>query len=288
VAETPEEIRARWQQVAQQGIPPESKALARNAGITARYARLYVENPHIFKWAGMAAFASHRVGLALLPYQFEEIEGVLRIMDHHAHPLGQEILSRDLNLIRETNNNVFQDIAWTHLAYLSPDGGLAAIEGGLMSSPEHWRLGQGFQLIHGGQKLLKAGDSSRANQMIWQGNRFLLQHEQFVTVQPAFERLSKLFAMFLSFATALTFEASNFSIDEKWFTSFAFYMWTRGLHVLIRTRSFPDIALREHRWFWCDHSVLSTWKRVDRSDLQLQANMAVLMKGGATSAYLSA
>src|SRR4051812_20462588 len=33
-----------------------------NVQVTASYAKMYISNPTVFKWAGMAAFASHEVG----------------------------------------------------------------------------------------------------------------------------------------------------------------------------------------------------------------------------------
>src|SRR6266702_4258465 len=104
-----------WQNRAQQGLPPPTAVLERNVAITAVYARLYLEHPAIFKWAGMAAFASHRVGMALVPYAFETVdEEVTGIADAHGHPSGKEGLFQDLNLIRTVNNNIYNDIAWAH------------------------------------------------------------------------------------------------------------------------------------------------------------------------------
>jgi len=40
--------------------------LAQNLLITRAYAKLYIDNPRVFKWAGMAAFASDMVGIGIL------------------------------------------------------------------------------------------------------------------------------------------------------------------------------------------------------------------------------
>ena len=285
-----DEIRALWQQQAQKNLPPDREVLARNAAVTATYARLYDAHPKIFKWAGMAAFASHRVGLALLPYEFEvDGETVSGIQNHYDHSLGQDVLFRNLDLIRQTNNNVFKDITWAHNAYLAGDGGLAAVEAGLESAADHWRLRDGFRLIDEGKRLLESsGDSRRASDLIWNGNRLLLMHEQYVTVEPAFRQLKDGFELFLSLATSMNFQVNNFSYNRKWFTSFVLFMWTRGLLLLGQALSLPSISNIKQRWFWCDRSVLKIWKQVDTSDSHLKLKMALLMKGGATASYLPA
>ncbi len=60
--------KAYWQRKAEAKLPPEHDVVARNEAITGTYARWYTAQP-LFKWAGMAAFSSHRVGLALFPYR---------------------------------------------------------------------------------------------------------------------------------------------------------------------------------------------------------------------------
>jgi hypothetical protein len=40
-------------------------------GVSSRYAWIYTLLPDCFKWAGMAAFASHQVRLALLPFRLD-------------------------------------------------------------------------------------------------------------------------------------------------------------------------------------------------------------------------
>ena len=72
---TPDEIRRRWKEQAQQQIPPPGAVRERNAAITARYATFFLESQPLFKWAGLAVFASHQVGLALLPYDCELLDG---------------------------------------------------------------------------------------------------------------------------------------------------------------------------------------------------------------------
>ena len=54
-----------WRAVADGFLTDESCAFHRNVEISSRYAWLYKLMPACFKWAGMAAIASHHVRLAL-------------------------------------------------------------------------------------------------------------------------------------------------------------------------------------------------------------------------------
>src|SRR5580765_2317043 len=85
---------AYWRAAAEAELCPSGDPVERNAAITARYARWYLSTPTLFKWAGMAAFASHQVGIAI------------RLDEDFAGSIP------DLDLIRETNDKVFADVAW--------------------------------------------------------------------------------------------------------------------------------------------------------------------------------
>src|SRR5690349_10814351 len=127
-----------WQQKAEEGLPPAADAIERNAEITARYVGWYLREPDLFKWAGMAAFASRQVGVAI------GLDAVSAGLFH------------DLEIIRVTNNLVYSDIAWAHLAY--EHGGSSTIESAIKLSAAHARaagtpakdyslLQKGFALI---------------------------------------------------------------------------------------------------------------------------------------------
>ena len=270
-------IREHWTKKAQEALPPESSVGERNGVISGTYADWYVQHPEIYKWAGAAAFASHRVGLALSPYEFiVDDDGVRDVRDSFERP--RSAVLRDLNLLRETNNMVYGDIGWTHLAYVAPEGGLEAIEQGLSDLPSHDRLRRGFQLIDDGRKLRNRGSLRAAEEAIWRGNALLLEHEQRVTVQPQFEKIDLSFDIFLSVGTSMDFDADNLRIDWRTNTSFFAFMWTRGAGVLLRTKSPPDIRLVDHRWYWVENRVLTLWREVDRTDRDLRRKLSTLIK----------
>src|SRR5262245_11530089 len=123
--------RAYWQQKALASLPPEEDVLARNAAITGAYATWYTDHPEVRKWEGMAAFAPHRVGLALKPYHFKMLQNTITDIEETETDRPRkksvfrsvrlirgykESMIRSLNLIRRTNNLVFGDIGWAHVA----------------------------------------------------------------------------------------------------------------------------------------------------------------------------
>ena len=63
---TPDTI-AGWKALADGLLTDQSCVFHRNLEISSRYGWLYKYLPAYFKWAGMAAFASHHVRLALFP-----------------------------------------------------------------------------------------------------------------------------------------------------------------------------------------------------------------------------
>lgn len=116
-----------------------------NQPITCAYANIYKSNPGKFKWAGLAAIVSGKVG--------NECYGT-------AGGYCESIL--------EGNRTVFDDLYWQHLAFL--DGGIEEIEkiykeGGLCE--DTWKA----------WKIIVDGNS-------WQGNLDLLHHEQKYVLQP--------------------------------------------------------------------------------------------------------
>ncbi len=98
-------------------------AFHRNAAISSRYAWIYKLAPDSFKWAGMAAIASHHVRLALYPLRFHtDRTGYVQIPQDPRH--RRRMLAADVDTIRSTNNAIFDDIFWVHLAYITADDGI--------------------------------------------------------------------------------------------------------------------------------------------------------------------
>ncbi len=250
--------REHWEAEALAAIPHEMCWSARNAGITLQYLRWYREHRDVFKWAGAAAFASHRVGLALQP---AFVVRRRRLQPASARSLlapSVQIGNADLEALRSTNNRIYNDIAWAHLAYVDPAGGIDAVRRGLDGRNEAHRMREAFEMIDKGRRAGATGADD-----VWAGNLRLLEHEQRVNVQPAFSTLSPPAHAVLSIFTSLDFDGDHWHLDWKSHTSFAWFMWTAGLGLLLRQRSLPDITDAEQRWFWACNSVFRVWRNLD-------------------------
>lgn len=235
------DLREPWLAKARELLPGEGQVLARNRAITAAYAALYLRQRELFKWAGMAAFASFQVGLALEPL---------------GHGLASAELVDDLELIRETNNAVYADIAWAHLAY--EEGGIDEIRRCLQGARGQYLLRSGFEQLH---RAKKSGRIDRA--LCWEANALLLEHEQHQTVQPRFQRFDTLFGKALTLATMLDFDGDHRRLDSRTLSAFSLHMLTRGLHVLPFTGFFPNVVSFEQRWHWIRFRLLPAWQSVE-------------------------
>ncbi len=93
---------AEWKALGDGLLTDQSCAFHRNLEISSRDAWLYKFLPAYFKWAGMAAFASHHVRLALFPFRLDtDRTGYVDIP--HSMNRQKALLISDVNTIRETN-----------------------------------------------------------------------------------------------------------------------------------------------------------------------------------------
>ncbi len=93
----------------------------RNQAITAAYAEMYLRNPQVYKWAGMAALTSATVGRGMyLMYGLREA--------HLGSVVGlfRSEVAETFRQLGVGNRAVFTDIYWQHIAY--EYGGLAELE----------------------------------------------------------------------------------------------------------------------------------------------------------------
>src|ERR671911_399126 len=218
---------AGWKALADGLLTNQSCVFHRNLEISSCYAWMYKLLPECFKWAGMAAFASYHVPLALLPFRLDtDRTGYVDIphsLDRHRpHPGG--LLAVDVDTIRATNNAIFDDIFWVHLAYSSADDGIDCLRALLGAERHYSALLAGFEAIDRGRRVLESGAASAearlvAEDLIWEGNVQLLEHEQRVVVQPSFDRISRAFARLFSMGSTLSFEVHGLRNELSYFTS---------------------------------------------------------------------
>ena len=143
----------------------------RNVEISSRYAWIYRRLPACLKWAGMAAIASHHVRLALFPLRLDaDRTGYVDI----PHSLGRQrlLLLQDVNTIRATNNAIFNDIFWAHLAYVTADDGIGRLRTLLRGQRHYAPVLAGFEAIDQGRRILADDTASpdarrEAEALLW-------------------------------------------------------------------------------------------------------------------------
>ena len=241
-------------------LTDQSCAFHRNLEISSRYAWIYKLLPACFKWAAMAAIASHHVRLALFPLRLDtDRTGYVDI----PHSLGRQklLLTEDVNTIRATNNAIFNDIFWVHLAYVTAEDGIERLRALLQAERHYAPVLAGFEAIDQGRRVLEDGMASAearrtADDLIWEGNVQLLEHEQRALVQPNFDRLSCASARLVSIGSATSFEVRGVRQEVAYFTSFYLYSLTRGIPHALRAQTWPRITRFDDRWRWLVTSVV--------------------------------
>jgi hypothetical protein len=258
---------AGWKALADGLLTNQSCAFHRNLEISSRYAWIYTLLPAYFKWAGMAAFASHHVRIALFPLRLDTDRTGYVDIPHNLRR-RKVLLLQDVNTIRETNNAIFDDIFWVHLAYATAEDGIGCLRTLLGPEPHYAHVVSGFEAIDEGRRVLEdptasAGACRRADDLIWQGNVELLEHEQRALVQPNLDRLSCAFARLFSIGSALTFEVRGLRQEASYFTSFYLYSLTRGIPQALHAHTWPRITRFDDRWRWIVTSIVPRFQRLD-------------------------
>ena len=73
---------------------------------------------------------------------------------------GELLLTEDVNTIRATNNAIFDDIFWVHLAYVTADDGIERLRGSPASGPHYATILAGFEAIDQGRRVLEDATAS--------------------------------------------------------------------------------------------------------------------------------
>jgi len=102
-----------------------------------------------------------------------------------------------------------------------------------------------------------------AEDLIWQGNVQLLEHEQRALVQPHFDRLSCAYARLLSLGSTLSFEARGVRQEAAYFSAFYLFSFGRGLPQVLRARAWPRVTRFDDRWRWITTSIVPRFRRLE-------------------------
>jgi hypothetical protein len=273
---TPSTI-ADWKTLADGLLTNQSCVFHRNLEISYRYAWMYKSRPMCFKWAGMAALASHHVRIALYPFRLDtDRTGYADIPRTLART--RALLLEDVDTIRTTNNAIFDDIFWVHLAYGSANDGIERLRALLGAEGHYAPVLSGFEAIDEGRRVLEDRSASavarrEADDRIWAGNVQLLEHEQRALVQPHFDRLSCRFARLLSMGSATTFEVHGVRREASYFTSFYLSSFKRGIPQVLRAQAWPRMTRFDDRWRWLEASVVPRFRKFDTDARLVDASL---------------
>ena len=248
----PETI-AGWKALADGLLTDQPCVFHRNLEISSRYAWIYKYMPAYLKWAGMAAFASHHVRLALFPLRLDrDRTGYVDI----PHSLGRRrvLLLSDINTIRQTNNAIFDDIFWAHLAYASTDNGIDRLRTLLGDEPHYAPVLAGFETIDHGRRAHGRGAHLERQHPTPRTRTTRAWCNPTSTASPARSPGSSRSAPPSASRSAAS--ATRLS----YFTSFYYYALTGGIRQI---QAWPRITRFDDRWRWILTCIVPRFRRFD-------------------------
>jgi len=213
--------------------------LQRNRIITAAYAEMFLSNPDVFRWAGMAAYASYSVGTGMNLCQGAIVD-TNGIVAFGKLLTGAPTEVETFEFLANGNLAVFKDIYWQHLAYRH--GGFAEIQGIFDAGDLPKRLYDAWKKIDDGTK------SGNAD-LVWQGNKELLEYEQLVTLQKQIYAKHRKAAKFIG---ALTRSPIPGDHEKGRFSKY---------------NPNGDLGNPKDRWDWISNSMLPAYRRLVEGDL---------------------
>ncbi len=245
-------------------LPPEEQVIKRNRTITTYYAQLYQNEPQLYKWAGMAAFASFHVGEKMQMWNWEK-SGIKSFSD--TCKKKNRSIEDDFQVIRVINNRIFSEIGWVHLAFCQMD--FQSFSSLLIEKGRHKIIITAFEKLNTArEQLKKEGYSSTVNEMIWEANTEILWHEQSEVVQPLFDKLSDLFSRAMTFFASFDYKINHHQTSWKTRSRFVLFMLFNGFKLVKDNWFMPEVTNLQHRWHWISNDLLKRWKIVE-SDSRL-------------------
>ena len=234
--EIPADLVSKWKEKAQEYLTKIKDPSPFNQNITCAYVDIYYQNPNKFKWAGLAALVSEEVGTAPnISLDFLNLPGYLDPIAFFAS-------------LEEGNQAVFQDLIWQHLAF--DEAGIVEIEkiycAGKLTGQNYISL----EVYRGWLKI-----STDNPDLIFEGNRDILYHEQLNVLQPILYDPHPNWWEFLENYTNL--------LDLAYLAPFIY--GTLVSPVPGHNEAFPysNIDVFRDRWRWLEESVLPEWKEFE-------------------------
>jgi hypothetical protein len=253
-------------------LPPEEEVIKRNRTITTYYAQLYQNEPQLYKWAGMAAFASFHIGEKLQMWDWE-VYGIKSLSITCAKK--NRTLEDDFQMIRIINNRIFLEIGWIHLAFAQMD--FPSFQALLLEKERHPLIIHAFEKLNNAREQLKSQTPLVASidKLIWEANTEILWHEQSEVVQPLFNKLSVLFSRAMTFFASFDYKINHNQTSWKTRSRFILFLIFNGFHLIKKNRFLPELTNLEHRWYWILNDLLKKWQIVeaDKSLITSEINL---------------
>ena len=253
-------------------LPDEEQVIKRNRTITTYYAQLYKNEPQLYKWAGMAAFASFHIGEKLKMWNWEQsgIKPLSMTCDKK-----NRTIEDDFQIIRIINNRIFSEIGGTHLAFAQMD--FPSFKSLLLAQNRHHIIISAFEKLNQvKERLEKEGNSADTNDMVWQANKEILWHEQSEVVQPLFNRLSDFFSSAMTFFASFDYRINHHQTSWKTRSRFILFMIFNGFNMIRENWEIPKVTNLEYRWYWISNDILKKWKVVESDELLINTEIEVL------------
>jgi len=241
----------KWMKIAKGNIAkaykikdPVKMPLARNKLINKAYAEIYFSDPDTFKWAGLAVFASHAVGKKMEWLRQITNASSTALIASFGTALPIWLLTPQLKYLYKAvgigNREIYMDIYWQHVAYK---------EAGIEELEKIYAQGDITENVLHAWQMLDEGKRTQNQDLIWQANIDILEHEQKIVIQPL-----------------LYNGARNKNLWQ------AISMGDDLLRLLITSpvpeepKTFRDcmpnsnLADVDARWEWCTKNIMTDWK----------------------------
>lgn len=221
-----------------------------NRQVTSAYAKMYLTNPSIFKWAGMAAFASSEVGRGMqLAWQlgFESGTGLFTsaitwiggLVTGRGGSVGFMMGKLLFWALSFGNQLVWLDIFWQHVAYR--DSGLGTLKDARQAGEIPQRVLDAWTMIDGGV-------TKNEIEGVWTGNALLLMYEQQEILQTQIYDLKEVKELWPAISPDVPTPIPGHGVP------FASYV------------SNGNIGVFSDRWKWIFESMLPAWQTLETDE----------------------
>ncbi|SNR13871.1 DUF2515 family protein [Tenacibaculum jejuense] len=253
-------------------LPPETEVILRNRTITTYYAQLYKNEPNLYKWAGMAAFASFHIGTKLKLWDWENTP--LKTFSNACKKKNRTI-EDDFQIIRIINNKIFTEIGSIHLAFSQLEFDI--FKNQLIQTKKNEIIIEAFNKLNEARTRLNAGETTEVvEKLIWEANIEILWHEQLFVVQPMFDKLSNTFSNLMSLIASFDYHINHKKTSWKLASRFIIFMFTKGLITLSKNYFIPNITHFEQRWSWISKDILAKWQALESNQIAIQEEISFL------------